>query len=123
MISVNFLNGFYIKFYIKLFFRGRSSSVIIMEDVPKELFKSVNLLCAMIATFENESLPFSCETIFVLVFIFFFLFRILNYNELPSDSLFHSVRGVRIRSYSGPYFPAFGLNTERYGVRMREITD
>ena len=94
-----------------------------MEDVPKELFKSVNLLCAMIATFENESLPFSCETIFVLVFMFFFLFRILNYNELPLDSLFHSVRGVRIRSYSGPYFPAFGLNTERYGVRMREITD
>ena len=123
MISVNFLNGFYIKFYIKLFFRGRSSSVIIMEDVPKELFKSVNLLCAMIATFENESLPFSCETIFVLVFIFFFLFRILNYNELPLDNLFHCVRGVRIRSYSGPYFPAFGLNTERYGVRMREITD
>ena len=23
---------------------------------------------------------------------------------------------VRMRSYSGPYFPAFGLNTERYGV-------
>ena len=94
-----------------------------MEDVPKELFKSVNLLCAMITTFEDESLPFSCETIFVLVFVFFFLFRILNYNELPLDNLFHSVRGVRIRSYSGPYFPAFGLNTERYGVRMREITD
>ena len=26
-------------------------------------------------------------------------------------------RNVRIRSYSGPYFPAFGLNTERYKVR------
>ena len=23
---------------------------------------------------------------------------------------------VRIRSYSGPYFPAFGLNTETYSV-------
>ena len=31
----------------------------------------------------------------------------------------HSVRSVRIRSYSGPYFPAFGLNTERYGVSLR----
>ena len=26
----------------------------------------------------------------------------------------HCVKGVRIRSYSGPYFPVFGLNTERY---------
>ena len=29
------------------------------------------------------------------------------------------VKGVRIRSYSGPYFPAFGLNTERYSVSLR----
>ena len=28
----------------------------------------------------------------------------------------HSVKSVRIRSYPGPYFSAFGLNTERYGV-------
>ena len=27
----------------------------------------------------------------------------------------YCVKNVRIRSYSGPYFPAFGLNTERYG--------
>ena len=27
----------------------------------------------------------------------------------------HCAKNVRIRSYSGPYFPAFGLNTERYG--------
>ena len=30
-----------------------------------------------------------------------------------------SVKIVRIRSYSGPYFPAFGLNTERCGVSLR----
>ena len=29
------------------------------------------------------------------------------------------VKGVRIRSYSGLYFPAFGLNTESYGVCLR----
>ena len=29
------------------------------------------------------------------------------------------VKSVRIRSYSGPYFPASGLNTERYGVSLR----
>ena len=32
---------------------------------------------------------------------------------------FHCVKSVLIRSYSGPYFPAFGLNTERYGVSLR----
>ena len=28
----------------------------------------------------------------------------------------HCVKSVRIRSFSGPYFPAFGLSTERYVV-------
>ena len=30
---------------------------------------------------------------------------------------------VRIWSFSGSYFPAFGLNTEKYGVSLREDTD
>ena len=25
----------------------------------------------------------------------------------------HCVKSVRIRSYSGPYFPAFGINTDQ----------
>ena len=29
------------------------------------------------------------------------------------------LKSVRIWSYSGPYFPAFGLNTERYCVYLR----
>ena len=45
--------------------------------------------------------------------------------------LCHCVKNIRIRSYSGPYFPPFGLNTERereirispYSVQMRENTD
>ena len=28
---------------------------------------------------------------------------------------FHCIKSVRIPSYSGPHFPLFGLNTERYG--------
>ena len=28
----------------------------------------------------------------------------------------HCVKSVRIRSFSGTYFPAFRLNTERYGL-------
>ena len=31
----------------------------------------------------------------------------------------HFLKSVRIRSYFGPYFPAFGLNTERYGESLR----
>ena len=30
----------------------------------------------------------------------------------------HCLKIVRIRSYSGPHFPAFGLNTERYRVSL-----
>ena len=31
----------------------------------------------------------------------------------------HCMKNVRIRSFSGPHFPAFGLNTERYSVSLR----
>ena len=32
---------------------------------------------------------------------------------------YHCVKSVRIRSCSGPYFPAFGLNTGRYSISLR----
>ena len=31
----------------------------------------------------------------------------------------HCIKSLRIRSYSGLYFPAFRLNTERHGVSLR----
>ena len=31
----------------------------------------------------------------------------------------YCVKSVHIRSFSGPYFPTFGLKTERYGVSLR----
>ena len=31
---------------------------------------------------------------------------------------FHCVQSVRIWSCSGPYFPVFGVNTERYSVSL-----
>ena len=31
----------------------------------------------------------------------------------------YCVKSVRIRSFSGLYFPAFGLNTGRYSVSLR----
>ena len=32
---------------------------------------------------------------------------------------FHCIKSVHIWSYSGPYFPTFGLNTERYFISLR----
>ena len=41
-------------------------------------------------------------------------------NEFINEALnLHCVKSVRIQSYSGPYFPAFGLNTKRYSVSIR----
>ena len=34
----------------------------------------------------------------------------------------HCVKSVRIRRYSGPYFPAFGLNKERNPINPRNLT-
>ena len=31
----------------------------------------------------------------------------------------HYMKSVRIRSFSGPYFPEFGLNTKRYSLSLR----
>ena len=35
------------------------------------------------------------------------------------DRSWHCVKSVRIRSFPGPYFPVFGMITERYGVSLR----
>ena len=32
----------------------------------------------------------------------------------------HYVKSVRIRSFSGPYFPVFGLNAVKYGPEISE---
>ena len=53
------------------------------------------------------------------------LIKFSVHNSFPNFSLvsivqtcniYHWMKSVCIRSYSGPYFPAFGLNKERYGV-------
>ena len=33
----------------------------------------------------------------------------------------HSVKMIQIRSFSGPHFPAFGLNTGKYGPEKLRI--
>ena len=43
----------------------------------------------------------------------------LNWKLHFLSSDLHSVKSVHIRSFSGLYFPAFGLNTKRYFVYLR----
>ena len=38
---------------------------------------------------------------------------------LDDYSIDHCVKRVQIRSFFGPYFPVFGLNTEIYSVNIR----
>ena len=46
----------------------------------------------------------------------------INYNEngatLRPRQKKNCAKSVRIRSFSGPHFPAFGLNMERYNVSL-----
>ena len=53
--------------------------------------------------------------LFCFCFLFFFLVLLVSI----AYKLKYCVKSVRIRSYSGPHFPACGLNTERYCVSLR----
>ena len=77
--------------------------------------------------FCNTSKEYSVDWFIFLFFtfnIFIFTFNIFI-SRLTSIFLFfiftltvfivsHCVKSVQMRSFSGPYFPAFGLNTEKY---------
>ena len=39
-----------------------------------------------------------------------------------SENVLYCVKSVRIRSYSGPHFPAFGLNNSEYGHFLRSVS-
>ena len=43
------------------------------------------------------------------------IIKMMNLNDV-SDIL--CMKSVRIQSYSGPHFPAFGMNTERSGESL-----
>ena len=47
-----------------------------------------------------------------------FLNGLIDYLVFFSNA-FHYVKSVHIRSFSSPFFHAFGLNTERYRVPLR----
>ena len=55
----------------------------------------------------------------VLIYSFFIFLLIFFFFSLNVIYIYHCVKIVRIRSYSGPHSLAFKLNTKRYGVSLR----
>ena len=79
-------------------------------------------------TFPYKEAKFSKLKHFLLIMIkcffsfynfFFYTQRVLVFHLLRGFCNVLCVKSVRIRSYFGPDFPAFGLNTERYPVSFR----
>ena len=56
--------------------------------------------------------------VYLLINIFSFFLRKWGYLIIIFARKHHCVKSVCARSYSGSYFPAFGLNTERYSVSL-----
>ena len=42
-----------------------------------------------------------------------------TYHDVTDLANHHCVKSARIRSYSGPYFSVYGLNTEKYSLSLR----
>ena len=47
------------------------------------------------------------------------LYRSKTFYQKGKLRKLHCLKSVRIESYSGPYFPTFGLNMKRYSVSLR----
>ena len=61
-----------------------------------------------------------CQFKFIIEFYITLLIHVGFFAILHKKiNLNHCVKSVRIRSFSGPYFSAFGLNTDRYEVSLR----
>ena len=58
------------------------------------------------------------SSVILVISVMWVMSLILAISEMPIISVIcsHCVKSVRNRSFSGPHFLAFGLNTERYSV-------
>ena len=99
--------------------------------VKSEKYVSLTLLCVIdviVCNCHQKNVCHSCRSeafivnfkqISHIVHCWLWTRKCLLSSWLIQSNLQHCVKSVRIRSYSGPHFPAFGLNTERYGVSLR----
>ena len=73
-------------------------------------------------TVNQQTVLYSNVMCFFLLFffvVFTFCFESVILKVLNTIAKSHYVKSVLIRSFFGPFFPTFGLNTERYGVSLR----
>ena len=90
-------------FNIKLNFSVEKLKELCWQDISKK--NSLNI--KMGNMFQRFSIEFSQQFPYKARGNFYFC-----------DAM-HCVKNARIRNFSGPHFPAFGLNTERYGLSLR----
>ena len=45
--------------------------------------------------------------------------RHIDYSKIYFHERLHGVKSVQIRSFSGPYFPVFGVNTESLRIQSK----
>ena len=57
----------------------------------------------------------------IVLLTYFFLSVIENFLKDLKSAVIQCVKSVRIRSYSGPHFPAFGMNTEQNNSECRHV--
>ena len=101
-------------YYCKLFpnhFQGWQfiwCSVVYVIFFIEESWKSKKRYCFLISQFSTNVSLVEFSSVCSDYFSYFWF----TFSKTP----FHCVKSVRIRSYSGLYFPAFGLNTEKYPV-------
>ena len=62
---------------------------------------------------------YRCLSLVITFFVDMGLSRFLKVTLIYEYDVIHCVKSGRIRSFSIPYFPTFGLNTERYSVSLR----
>ena len=67
--------------------------------------------------FWTKNTPFGNIDFKLLNLIWIFIY-VAQFDYGQSFSRQHCVKSVSVRSYSGPHFSAFGLNTEKYGLSL-----
>ena len=100
----------------------------ILVEISTPLYMKIFLAEKYLCSWEGSSHLQQFENIFLckklLVsnkFLYLIEIKFLYLREMspvPLSSL-HCVKSVHILRFSGPYFPAFGRKTERYGLSLR----
>ena len=129
------------RFAIKEFF-SKCNQIRIWSHLLKKSLMENFIFCVVTLKFSVKYFTRKCEQIlnciksYFTLSVFYQLKVSITAMQNPFNlfAMHRCVKSVRVRSFSGPYFPVFGLNTDcarvsflikhsLYSVRMRENTD